>query len=79
MDNKDKETYILTKPNLDSVCVNYEDIVCVTLTSLNKWICALKDNTTIELNSKCGKVLFERMTSHTVTEDKYKDIRIFNN
>ena len=58
---KDKEKYILTKPSLDSVCVDYEDISCLSLTSLNKWMCSLKDGTTIELSSKCGKALYDKM------------------
>ena len=74
---KDKETYILTKPNLDSICVDYQDISCLTLTSSNKWVCKLKDDTAIELSSKCGKALYDRMLSKNTTEDKYKDIRIF--
>lgn len=73
--NQDNEKYILTKPNLDAVCVDIEDIAGVTFTSLNKWMCTLKDNTLIELSSKCGKELYTKLTTLKV-EDKYKDINI---
>jgi hypothetical protein len=76
MDNNQNEKYILTKPNLDAVCVNIEDIAGVTFTSPNKWMCTLKDNTVIELSSKCGKELYTKLTTLKV-EDEYKDIGIF--
>ena len=77
IDNKNKETYILTKRSFDAVCVDYEDIAYVTLTSFNKWMCRMKDDSVIELSSKCGKALFDKMTNNAVKVDKYKDIRIF--
>lgn len=73
--NQDNEKYILTKPNLDTIYVDIEDITGITFTTLNKWMCRLKDNTLIELSSKCGKELYTKLTTPKV-EDKYKDINI---
>lgn len=76
IDNNQNEKYILTKPNLDAVCVDIEDIAGITFISFNKWMCRLKDNTMIELSSKCGKELYTKLTTPKV-EDEYEDIRIF--